>query len=249
MNTIREKAQELKSSILRFGASARAVVREVCTFEFLGLATMLLSALMASVGFFFGQTVTPVYFYAAVAIMTCAAFLVGWRRGLAYLALLAVCTVLTMYTFSYVGWDTQCYHFPSQYLLHHGWNPLFDSTIEKFTLLTGNMHLRLYHALFLPKFSALCGAIVASAFNLFVGDGFLGYVLIACLFSASIRFARRWWAANMWMCALFSGCMTFAPNLVFSYEGMSVFVGYVDYSAYAAFGISVLALMLREVIG
>ena len=53
MNTILEKTQELKTSILRFGASARAVVREVCTFEFLGLATMLLPALMASIGFFF----------------------------------------------------------------------------------------------------------------------------------------------------------------------------------------------------
>ena len=52
MNTMLEKSQELRTSILRFGAQARAVIREVCTFEFLGLATMLLPALMASVGFF-----------------------------------------------------------------------------------------------------------------------------------------------------------------------------------------------------
>ena len=134
MNTICEKMQELKTSILRFGASARAVVREVCTFEFLGLSTMLLPALMASVGFFFGKTVTPVYFWSAVAILTYAAFLAGWRRGLAYLALLVACTVLTMYTFSYSGTDAQNYHFPMQYLLHYGWNPVFDSTRRGFNM-------------------------------------------------------------------------------------------------------------------
>ena len=138
MNTILEKTQELKTPILRFGASVRAVIREVCTFEFLGLTTMLLPALMAGIGFFFGKTVSPVYFWSAVAILTLVAFLAGWRRGLAYLALLAVCTVLTMYTFSYTYCDAQTYHFPMQYLLRRGWNPVFDSTVEKFEALAGD---------------------------------------------------------------------------------------------------------------
>ena len=237
MNTILEKTQELKTSILRLGAQTRAVVREVCTFEFLGLATMLLPALMASVGFFFGKTVSPIYFWSAVAILASAAFLVGWRRGLAYLALLAVCTALTMYTFSYTQWDAQAYHFPMQYLLHHGWNPVFDSTIEKFNALAGDAWLRQNHALFLPKFSSLCGAIVASALGLFVGDGFLGYVLVACLFSTCMKFAGRYWSANVWLRILFAISMTFTSGLQF-------LAGLVDFSTYASFCISALMLLL-----
>ena len=239
MNTIREKTQELKTSILRFAASARAVVREVCTFEFLGLATMLLPALMASVGFFFGKTVSPIYFYAAVAILTSVAFLVGWRRGLAYLALLAVCTVLTMYTFSYVGTDAQCYHFPMQYLLHHGWNPVFDSTVEEFKALTGGAQINLYHALFLPKFGSLCGAIVASAFKLFVADGFLGYVLVTCLFSMSLKFAKRYWSSSLCFCILFAGALTFSTKVT------AFLAGHVDYSTYSTFCISAMTLVLH----
>ena len=238
MNTMLEKTQELKTSILCFGAQTRAVVREVCTFEFLGLATMLLPALMASVGFFFGKTVSPVYFWSAVAILTCAAFLVGWRRGLAYLALLAVCTVLTMYTFSYSGTDAQNYHFPMQYLLHHGWNPVFDSTVEKFAPLIGDAQASMYHTLFLPKFCALCGAIVASAFHLFAGDGFLGYILIVCLFSTCMTFAKRYWTANAFLCVLFASGMTFSTKIT------SFLAGQVDYSTYASFCISMLSLVL-----
>ena len=242
MNTILEKTQELKTSILRLGASAREVIREVCTFEFLGLATMLLPALMASVGFFFGKTVSPVYFWSAVAILTCAAFLVGWRRGLSYLALLAACTVLTMYTFSYVVYDAENYHFPMQYLLHHGWNPVFDSTIEKFNALVVNMHFGRYHALFLPKFGELCGAIVASAFGLFVGDGFLGYVLSVCLFTMSLRFAKRFW-----LCGSLLGCL-FAFGMTITFITNSFLDGYVDFQVYAAFCLAMLsiALYVRE---
>jgi hypothetical protein len=239
MNTIREKTQELKTSILRFGASARAVIREVCTFEFLGLTTMLLPALMAGIGFFFGKTVTPVYFYVAVAILTCAAFLVGWRRGLAYLALLAVCAALTMYTFSYVGTDVESYHFPMQYLLHHGWNPVFDSTIEKFDIVAGGAQMHSCHVLFLPKFTELCGAIVASALRLFVGDGFLGYVLIACLFSACVKFGRRFWSANVLLCVAFACGVISSNRLIHLPDGYAA-----DYSTYATFCISSLSLVL-----
>ena len=240
MNSILEKVSNMKSSILRFGVQARAVIREVCTFEFLGLATMLLPALMASVGFFFGKTVTPVYFYAAVAILTCAAFLAGWRRGLAYLALLAVCAALTMYTFSYVGYDAQTYHFPMQYLLRHGWNPVFDSTIEKFGALVGDAQLWFCHTLFLPKFNELCGALVASSFHLFSGDAFFGYVLVACLFAACMKFAKRYWQSPMRWCALFASVLAFSPRMT------AIQNGYVDYSTYASFVISAFALVLYQ---
>ena len=222
----------------RVGAGARALIHEVCTFELLGLCTMLLPALMAGVGFFFGQTVTPLYFYVSVAVLLVCAFVGGWKRGVAYVALLAVCTVLTMFTFSYTNVDASSYHFPMQHLLRNGWNPVFDSTVEKFYPLLEGMRLWLYHTLFLPKFHQLCGAIVSSAFRLFVGDAFLDYVLIACLFATSLKFARRYWNVGAWMGIPFAFCMTFSTKVTY------VLVGFVDYSSYASFLMAALSLVL-----
>ena len=42
---------------------------------------MLMPALMAGVGFFFGQTVTPLDFYVSVAILLVCAFVGGWQDG------------------------------------------------------------------------------------------------------------------------------------------------------------------------
>ena len=222
----------------RFGAGARTLICEVCTFEVLGLCTMLLPALMAGVGFFFGQTVTPLYFYVSVAVLLVCAFVGGWKRGVAYVALLAVCTVLTMFTFSYTITDPLYYHFPMQHLLRHGWNPVFDSTVEKLYPLVEGTHLWLYHTLFLPKFHQLCGAIVSSAFRLFVGDAFLGYVLMVCLFATGLRFARRHWNSDVWMGVLFACCMTFPPMI------LTIIYGCVDYTTYASFCMAALLLVL-----
>ena len=222
----------------RVGAGARALIREVCTFEVLGLCTMLLPALLAGVGFFFGQTVTPLYFYVSVAILLVCAFVGGWKRGVAYVALLAVCTVLTMFTFSYADFDSENYHFPMQHLLHHGWNPVFDSTAEKFYALIGGAQLWFYHALFLPKFQELSGAIVSSALHLFSGDGFLCFVLVGVLFKTSMGFAGRYWKASSLWRVLFACGMTSSPVIE------KCVVGQVDYSTYASFCISALALVL-----
>ena len=199
---------------------------------------MLLPALMAGVGFFFGQTVTPFYFYVSVAILLVCAFVGGWKRGVAYVALLAACTVLTMFTFSYSGYDTQTYHLPMQRLLRQGWNPVFDSTVEKFYPLVEGTHLWFYHTLFLPKFHQLCGAIVSSAFHLFIGDAFLGYVLIACLFATSLKVARRYWNVGAWVGVLFACGLTFPPTVMY------VLYGFVDYSSYASFCTAALSLVL-----
>ena len=199
---------------------------------------MLLPALMAGVGFFFGQTVTPLYFYVSVAILLVCAFVGGWKRGIAYVALLAVCAVLTMFTFSYLGYDTQTYHLPMQRLLRQGWNPVFDSTVEKFYPLVEGTHLWFYHTLFLPKFHQLCGAIVSSAFRLFTGDAFLGYVLIVCLFATSLKFAMRYWNVGAWMGILFACGLTFSTKVTY------VLVGFVDYSSYASFLMAALSLVL-----
>ena len=199
---------------------------------------MLLPALMAGVGFFFGQTVTPLYFYVSVAILLVCAFVGGWKRGVAYVALLVVCTVLTMFTFSYVGGDTQAYHFPMQHLLRNGWNPVFDSTVEKFYPLLEGSQLWFYHALFLPKFQELCGAIVSSSFHLFAGDAFLGYLLVACLFTTCVRFGRRQWRASTLWCVLFACGMTFSKTMWQMVEGVHA------YSCYSSFCISAMTLVL-----
>ena len=199
---------------------------------------MLLPALMASIGFFFGQTVMPLYFYVSVAILLVCAFVGGWKRGVAYVALLAVCTVLTMFTFSYAVGDAKNYHFPMSHLLRHGWNPVFDSTIEKFYPLVEGTRLCFYHTLFLSKFQQLCGAIMASAFRLFDGEAFLGYVLIVCLFTTCLKFARRYWNSGVWLGLLFACGLTSSRVITL------VFHGCVDYSAYASFCVSALSLVL-----
>lgn len=231
---IRKVTETLKfGSVWFLGA-----VRELCSVEFLGLCTVLLPSFLASVGFFFGKTVTPWYFYGVVVIMLCGACLVNWRRGMAYLLLLVLCATMTAFTFSYVGCDAQNYHFPMQYLLRHGWNPVYDSTVEKFLAIAGDAQLAIYHTLFLPKFSSLCGAIVASAFGLFSGDGFLGYILIWCLFVTSVKFAKRYWMANKLLSFLFAAGLTFSTKIT------SFLAGQVDYSTYASFCIAALSLIM-----
>jgi len=136
------------------------------------------------------------------------------------------------------GTDAQAYHFPAQYLLHHGWNPVFDSTLEKFAAVAGDAQLVARHALFMPRFGALCGAIVASAFHLFSGDAFLGYVLITCLFVTCLSFAERYWNAGVWLRILFACGLTFSTKIT------SFLAGQVDYSTYAAFCVSALSLFL-----
>jgi len=236
--TRRIRIEEFKESVISIGSKVVAVVRDVSTFEFLGLCTVLLPSLITSAGFFIGKTVTPTYFYVVVLLLLCCAFSVSWRRGLTYSALIVFCAAMTAYTFSYVGTDAQNYHFPMQYMLRHGWNPVFDSTIEKFTSLAGDAQLSIYHTLFLPKFSSLCGAIVASALGLFSGDGFLGYVLIVCLFTTSARFGKRYWSANTFLCVMFAAGMTYSTKIT------SFLAGQVDYSTYASFCISAMMLLL-----
>ncbi len=233
-----ERILQIKKSLCRFGANIGTSARDVCTFEVLGLSTALLPPLIASAGFFVGKTVSPSYFYGVVAVLFCVAFATNWRRGVAYCGLIAFCSVMTAYTFSYTGTDSQNYHFPMQYLLRHGWNPVFDSTLEKFTALAGDAQLSVYHTLFLPKFSSLCGAITASALGLFSGDGFLGYVLIVCLFSAAMKFTKRYWAGNALLGILFASGLTFSTKIT------SFLAGQVDYSTYASFCISALMLLL-----
>lgn len=213
-------------------------IAELCSLEFLGLCTVIAPPLFASIGFFFGKTITPWYFYGVVLVLVCCSFCVGWRRGFAYFIMLILCVLLTAFTFSYVGTDAQNYHFPMQYLLKNGWNPVFDSTVEKFAAIAGDANLSVYHTLFLPKFSSLCGAIVASAFGLFSGDGFLGYMLVVCLFVSSIKFARRYLDANIAVSIIFAMGMTFSTKIT------SFLAGQVDYTVYASFCIASMSLVL-----
>ena len=233
-----ERIQQVKESLCRFGVNVGTVARDVCTFEVLGLSTALLPALIASAGFFIGKTVSPSYFYVVVAVLSCVALATNWRRGFAYCGLIAFCSVMTAYTFSYTGTDAQTCYFPMQYLLRHGWNPVFDSTVEKFTELAGDAQLLVYHTLFLQKFSSLCGAITASALGLFSGDGFLGYVLIVCLFSTAMMFAKRYWSGNVLLGVLFASGLTFSTKIT------SFLAGQFDYVIYASFCISALMLLL-----
>ena len=235
---MREKLFVFITCIREYGLKTVLLMREVCSIEFLLVSTVLFPSVIASAGFFVGHTVSASYFYLVFALMLCCATVAHWKRAILYLLLIGSCAIATAYTFSYVGTDAQNYHFPMQYLLRHGWNPVFDSTIEKFSALAGDAQLAIYHALFLPKFSALCGAIAASAFGLFSGDGFLGYVLIISLLSFAFKFARQYWCASVAWAVMFAAALTFSTKIT------SFLAGQVDYSTYASFCVTMMSLVL-----
>lgn len=211
---------------------------EVVPVEVTLMGVVVFASLLASVGFWFGITVGPHCFWLSMVALSIVSALSGWRRFVSFVILISACLGLTMFTFSYVGADAQTYHFPMQYLLHHGWNPVFDSTVEKLRAITGPAQLNVYHTLFLFRFSSLCGAVVASGCNLFSGDGFLGYVLIVSLFSYSLKFARSYWCVGFTYAAVFASAVTFSTKMT------SFLAGQVDYSTYASFCLTAFSLCL-----
>ncbi len=162
------------------------------------------------------------------------AFGSSWRRAVAFSLTVALLGVATAWTFSYTGTDAIDYHFPMQRLLTDGWNPVFDSSVERFREVAGT-GCALWHTLFLPKVCALNGALLASLTGLFAADAFLGFTLMWVLGGTAFRFALA-----QWPCGRFAGAV-FAGALVFSTKLTSFLAGQVDYTAYAAFLSALLA--------
>lgn len=204
--------------------------------ECLLLLAVLTGLLSAAAGFFVGRPCSPWPMAAGFALAGVGAAGVSWRRLVTFAGTVALLIAATALTFSYVGTDAIGYHFPMQRLLAEGWNPVFDSSVERFRAFAGE-GCALWHTLFLPKTTALCGALMARLTGLFAADAFLGYVLMVTLWRVGARFARAQWA-----CGAVAGHV-FAAALVFSTKITSFLAGQVDYTAYAAFLAALLAFL------
>ncbi len=205
--------------------------------ETLCLIALSIGLFIGASGFFFGKTCSGMPMILGWLVAGVGAMWVSWKHGLTFFAVMGGLLLLTMFTFSYTGPDTGVYHYPMQRLLIDGWNPVFESSIERFSALPSEGTYSLYHTLFLPKVSALCGALVAKTFGLFAGDALLGYVLVFVLWRVSARFAREQWECSRGVSHLF------AATLALSTKVTSFLAGQVDYTAYAAFVAGILAFV------
>lgn len=205
---------------------------------FLLLVSLVLALFVTGAGFFVGKVCSPctlrVIWVAEIFIVT----VLSWRQGLKFICALFSIVIATMFTFSYVGTDALAYHFPMQDLLINGWNPIFDSSLERFDNVVAGLGLSRYHTLFLPKVNALCGALVALALNIYTGDAFLNYVLMVNFLAVAYRFAKDAW--NLSSCYSFG----FAIVCTFSTKVTSFLAGQVDYVAYAGLCIAILSAVL-----
>ena len=126
-----------------------------------------------------------------------------------------------------------------QLLLKEGWNPVFDSTIEKLGNVTDTSTFWDMHTLFLPKTVALCGALVSLASGLWIADTFLGYLLFFVLFRTSYVFAKRTWDCNFFCSILFAAALSIKAKYA-DY----LFSGMIDFHAYSSLVTAFLALFL-----
>lgn len=207
----------------------------VFSVDCVAIGVLLFGTLITGIGFFFGKTCSAhTLRFLFVATTLFIAFL-SLKKAIKFVLLIFVCSVLTMYTFSYVCSDAAEYHFPLQSLLIEGWNPVFCSTPEKLASFANTDQFHIYHALFLPKLNALCGALVALALGMFVGDAFLNYLLLIILVCVGIRFAKLEWNSNSFLAIVFGVACGFSTKIT------AFIVGYVDYLVYASFMLALLS--------
>ena len=167
------------------------------------------------------------------------ALLIHWKRLVCFWGLIFLALLLTAFTFSYIQVDAESYHIPMQLLLKEGWNPVFDSTLEKIGTIADTSTFWDKHTLFLPKTVALCGAMVSLASGLWIADTFLGYILFFVLFRTSYVFAKKTWDCNVFCCILFAAALSIrSKNADYLFSGM------IDFHIYAAFVTALLSLLL-----
>ncbi len=197
--------------------------------ETLILLALFLGLFLAGLGFFFGMTCSPIPMLIGFTFAFIGACLDSWKQAIKFVITITLILLATMFTFSYVGTDATTCHYPMQRLLIDGWNPIFQSSLDRFMAIPTEGSLAKYHILFMPKITALCGALIAATINLFSGDAFLGYTLILSLGCVSYRFALA-----QWQCSQFASGV-FALTITFSTKITSFLAGQVDYTIYASF--------------
>ena len=188
--------------------------------------------------FLFGKTCSPIPMWISFLVFSFFALLADWKCLAEFWGLILLCLILTAYSFPYFGYDQEVYHIPMQILLRDGWNPVFDSSLEKFNSITDGSLLRVYHTLFLPKTVALCGALVAKSTGLWIAGTFLGYLLIVSLFWTTFVFAEKTWKCKRLICFLFAVTVSFIPPFA------GLLGGFIDYFSFSALMISLFSLVL-----
>lgn len=219
------------------GWRSQVVEQGVLRVETLLFLSICIGLFLAGGGFFLGLSCSAWPMWLGFGGVFGFAWVCDWRRALGFLGMAGVIWVLTAWTFSYTGTDSIAYHLPMQRLLHGGWNPVFDSSLESFRALVAPWGCSAYHTLFLPKVTSLSGALVARATGLFVADAFLGYLLILALWRVSWRFAVGTWGCSQLMACGFALALTGSTKIT------SFLAGQVDYTTYAAFLVAIFSLM------
>lgn len=188
--------------------------------------------------FLFGKTCSPFPMWFSFLVFSTLALLIHWKCLLKFWGLVFLALLFTFFTFSYLEVDAEHYHIPMQLLLRNGWNPVFDSSVEKFHDIVNSSTINIYHTLFLPKTVALCGALVARSTGLWIADSFLGYILLFVLLKTSFVFAKRQWNCHWSVCLLFSLALSLNSKLTLLMEGR------IDYHMYSAMMTAILSLVL-----
>ena len=221
------------------GARQALVDSNLLSMQILLLAMPLFGIMIQCALFLFGKTCSPFPMWFSFLLFSLLALQIHWKCLLKFWGLVFLALLLTAYTFSYTHIDAECYHIPMQMLLKEGWNPVFDSTIEKLGTIADTSTFWDKHTLFLPKTVALCGALVSLASGLWIADSFLGYILFFVLFLTSYDFAKRTWGCNFFCSILFAAALSIKPKYA-DY----LFSGLIDFHAYSALATAFLALFL-----
>lgn len=202
------------------------------------LAMPTLGLMIQSALFLFGKTCSPFPMWTSFLLFSLLALLIHWKCLFKFWGLIFLALFFTSFTFSYFDFDAENYHIPMQMLLKEGWNPVFDSTVEEFSVIADGTTFSVYHTLFLPKTVALCGALVADATGLWIADSFLGYILFFVLVKTSYIFARKTWNCSWKSANLFAAAISFNTKFSVMIDGR------IDFHTYTALMIALFSLAL-----
>ena len=223
----------------QFWMARKALVDSHLFSIWLLLLAMPTLALVIQYGLFlFGKTCSPFPLWFSFLFFSILALFLHWKCLVKFWSLVFLAIFFTAFTFSYMIFDAEVYHIPMQLLLREGWNPVFDSSIEKFGAVVDCSSLNFYHTLFLPKTVALCGALVARSTGLFIADSFLGYILLFVLIGTAFSFAKQQWNCH-WI-----SCLLFALTVSLNSKLKDLLGGLVDYHVYSALMIVIFSLFL-----
>ena len=202
------------------------------------LALPLLAMSIQTGLFLVGRTCSPFPMWIAFAACSLLALAAHWKRMVRFWGLVLLALLLGAYTFAYCGIDTDICHIPMQLLLREGWNPVFDSTLEKFGTVVDIPLVSVYHTLFMPKTAAFCGALAAQATGLWECSAFLGYLLLFAMSRTAFVFAGRLWGCGRWGGLLFAVSVSVTSTMTRMLEGPN------DFHWYAALVTALLSLVL-----